>query len=206
MPSTSLKTASPGFLRNINFSGLTDARLRTLFGEVEQPPWMKFTIHPVRDACRGETVFNLTVDIDPQRKVTLSPDGLRVGRRHRRRRFRVSFPVPDAVMVEFGDRLSDMFGEWLERAIRSEAHKLYELDPRIGWRYEKDGDELPRSPLFDPPGEFSRTGLPVRDEEDPTVVEYSRCPFCREVHEKPEAPIWGGANLMWVHPYCWRGS
>ena len=205
MPSTGLKTPSGTFLRDINFSALTDAHVRKLFGDVERPAWMKFTIIFHREPARMQTVFLLRVDIKPQPAVDFSSSGLRVGPSRRSRGFEVDFTIPDSVLREFRNEVPDMFCGWLTKAIQGKAHKFYELDPRIGWSVQ-DGDELAESPLFDPSGEFSRTGLPERDEEDPTVVSYSRCPFCRENHEEGTSPVWGGANLMWVHSHCWRGS
>jgi hypothetical protein len=200
-----LKTPSGTFLRNINFSALTDAHVRKLFGDVERPAWMKFTIHPSSDPARRQIVFALVVDIDPRPVVDFSPTGARVESWGTRRRFEVVFQIPDPVLAEFYNELPDMFCGWLTKAINEKAHKFYELDPRIGWSVS-NGDELAKSPLFDPSGEFSRTGLPERDEDDPAIVTYSRCPFCRETHKDEDKPVWGGANLLWVHPHCWRGS
>lgn len=207
MPSTGVKTPPPGFLREINFSALANAHIRRLFGDVVQPAWMKFTIWSTREVAELQTVFSLRIEANPQPTVSFATSGLRVRGvpSFRPRDFTVEFRVPDTVLMEFREELPDMFGKWLTQAIKEKAHKLYEFDPRIGWQWKQTGDELPASPLFDPPGGCSRTGLPERDEEDPTRVSYSRCPFCREVHEG-DAPIWGGANLRWVHPHCWRGS
>lgn len=209
MPSTHLKNTDPGFLRDINFSALADGLIRNLFGKAERPAWMKFKISSFADVLEMQTVFGLIVDLDPQPAVDFGGSGFRVGPKRRRRGFTVEFRVPDRVLVEFRDDFPKMFCVWLEKAITENAHKFYELDPRIGWRCTGTDAELSVSPLFDPPAPFSRTGHRVHvksDPEDPAVLVEPRCPFCREPHEDGTAPIWGGANLRWVHHHCWRGS
>lgn len=204
MPFPDSSVASPGFLRGINFSALANSFVQKQFGEVRQPSWMKFTISSTRDSLRMQTVFALVVEIDPERQIDLDTGGLRVAPQRRRRSFHVPFPVPDSVFREFSDRLPDIFTTWLEQAIKANAFRFYELDPRIGWRVQKPGDELSRSPLLDPSEPFSRTGERVYKGGD--VLVEPRCPFCQEPHEDGSRPLWGGGNLMWVHHHCWRGS
>ena len=208
MPSSTLQSASPGFLRDFNFSTLTQAIIEKMFGGAERPSWMRFSITSRRDERALQIVFKLCVDIEPERRVNFSTSGFRVGPSRRKRGFDVEFEVADPVIRGMRAELPELFIQWLESAMKRNAHKFYELDPRIGWRRVKKGDELPVSPLFDPPERFSRDGFPWWTEA-PTAVEESgiepRCPFCREVHEEEHPPIWGGANLMWVHTHCWRG-
>ena len=93
------------------------------------------------------------------------------------------------------------------------AHKLYEMDPRIGWRYHQTADatSLPASRLLDPRGPISRTGMPILREGLDHVpprggIETPRCSFCREEHTWREPSVWAGGNLMWVHARCWGPS
>lgn len=204
MPSTVSSVTSPGFLREINFSALANGFIQKLFGDVKKPSWMKFTISHARAALEMQTIFSLRVEIEPHRQMDVTKGGLSVGPERRRRSFQVPFEIPYSVVEQFRDELPDMFTTWLKQAIRSNAHKFYELDPRIGWRVEKPGDELSRSLLLDPLGPFSRTGERVYKGGE-LLVE-PRCPFCREPHVERSSPLWGGANLMWVHHHCWRGS
>lgn len=207
MPLSDLKTASPGFLRGFNFSALVDGLVAKLFGEVERPPWLKFTISTRRDAMAMQTLFDLGVSISPERGVSMTDTGWRVGWQPPRRRFAITFPLPDNVLAEFRDEFPDLFCAAFEAALLEDAHRFYEVDPRIGWRRSKEGDTLPVSRLLDPPEHFSRDGRPISVWEDGKPrLEHPACPFCRELHHPSELPQWGGANMMWVHPECWRGT
>lgn len=209
MPLPNPKTTSPGFLRNVNFSALGEGVIEKLFGEVRRPGWMRFTVVFDREVHTRQTVFQLVVDIDPQPAVSLEEtDILRVNRL-RRRKFNVPFRVPDHVLEELRNELPQMFCSWLRKALLENAHRFYELDPRMGWKSESPGDELPVSELLDPSIPFSRTGEPVvvpASSSSPKTVLNPSCPFCRQEHPAGSSPLWAGANLMWVHEQCWRRS
>jgi hypothetical protein len=64
---------------------------------------------------------------------------------------------------------------------------LYEYDPRLGHAWGP-GRPLPKCPLFDAEGM----------QKTPTS-----CFFCHKSLLTTDPPMWGGANVGWVHPACW---
>lgn len=209
MPLQTLKTTSPGFLRESHFSTLADSLIKGMFGEAKRPPWMKFTITSQHKAAERLHVFSLCVDIEPHRKVNIgAAGGLSIGSPRRHHSFTVPFEVPDSVIAEFREDLADMFTKWLEAALWANAHRFYEFDPRAGWRWDGSAEELPVSKLFDPPEKFNRCGLQiiVSAANSPVPDLGPCCFFCQRSHTVDDPPAWAGANLMWVHLGCWRRS
>lgn len=205
-----LKTSSTGFLREFHFSTLAQGVIDDLMGEVERPSWMTFAVNQTSDPLAREILFTITVRIAPHKRTVILYEGkIGVGS-DKPRRFDLVFPVPERVLVEFRDQLPTMFANWLKSALLENAYKLYEADPRIGFQPHDMVDELVPSPLFDPPERFSRTGLPVNSlnlsEFDEKSYEPPHCAFCGAPHSMRSAPVWAGANLMWIHPRCWRTS
>jgi len=193
------KTLSSGFLREFHFSTLAQGVLNGLLGEVKQPPWMKFVVSHSPDVLTRTFVFAVQIRIEAH--VLPRGDLWKWGPRiPHNRTFAAEFRVPDSVIREFRERLPDLCIKGLESSLLSGAYRLYEIDPRIGWRWGSNGDCLPVSKLFDPPGMFSRTGFPAGVE----AREVPRCPFCGALHQLADPPIWAGGNLMWVHEACWR--
>jgi hypothetical protein len=209
-----------GFLREFNFHTLTQGVLDRLFGEVERPKWMKFTLGTEPDPLAQQFVFTIDVTLEKHdRDVDLGPTPrssktVRVVGLRRARRIAFRFPVPQTVIRELRSEVPNMYSNWLEGGLKGSAHKFYELDPRIGWRHlgVEPFKRLPHSPLLDPREPFSRTGLPfpaVNSEGwDPILASLRppRCSFCRGDHAWSEPPVWAGANLMWVHARCWGPS
>lgn len=242
------KNLSSGFLRDFHFSTMADSVIADLFGEVEPPSWMKFTIGHTQDPDRRQFVFTITVTIEPpkvsrsaaeDRAMTclqiakeLHPNSKRnelegkalelmdlpeqefwdLANRlgitrlvrtvpRKRKQFFFDFAVPDTVIREMRDELGKLFMKWVRKTLLDNAYRLYEFDPRIGWKYSGQNG-LPRCPLFDPPEEFARTGLPM-ESRDGSIM-FSSCAFCGKEHNKADAPVWSGANMMWVHDACWR--
>jgi hypothetical protein len=198
-----------GFLREFHFSTLAQAVIDDLLGSVKRQPWMKFTATAARDMVEARFLFTMTVKLEVhQRRVEHDRHVRMVGLKHGRK-FVLDFSVPDSVVVEFRKRVPEMFATWLREGLLGSAHKFYEADPRIGWRWgDPRRDKLPVSKLFDPPERFSRTGLPVPSvlpmEEAIPLAETPHCAFCRKAHRFEDPPIWAGANLMWIHRTCWR--
>jgi hypothetical protein len=181
-----------------------------LLGEVAAPPWLQLRLSTERHPSRFSTALHLTVQVE--RHVSLLPNPLT-------RRSPIgpeptptftrgpqSFSIPLQAsdgLREFHERLD--FMQRARQQLLDEAYLLYEFDPRVGWSFDGDG-VLPSCPLLDPKPAFSRTGLFEEDARRlgklPPRSMRSRCPFCRDGHFDP--PIWGGGNLLWVHPVCWR--
>lgn len=221
MPVELSDTTASGFLREFNFHTLTLALVDELLGEVKRPSWLKVELEAHPEPSKRQFIFTILVTLEEhQRRVDLgpspgSPTNERVLGLKRARTFVSDFPVPDSVIEQFRAKLPDMYRTWIEQAMLGNAHRFYEADPRIGWRYGAAGQagELPRSRLLDPREPFSRTGLPMLgtagdSARDPIQEDLGspRCPFCRDEHTWAQAPVWAGANLMWVHPDCWRTS
>lgn len=214
------KTADPGFLRKFHFSGIGTGVLTDLLGEVELPPWMEFSFGASPDPTRRCVKLGIDVQIRPrfQRKVPLPMGGSReeiVIDTRAGRRLHTEFSVTDMAIRECKDDLVGFFREGIRSALLAAAHRLYEFDPRMGWCWTGMARQLqlPTSRLFDPPGPFSRTGVPLVLERDRAEAKYRtpeidepRCPFCREPHKFDDPPLWAGGNLLWVHTGCWRRS
>lgn len=221
MPVELSETIASGFLREFNFHTLTQALIDELLGEVKRPDWLKIELSAQPDALRRQFLFTIGVTLrEHQRRVDLGPssrgvaDWRKLGLK-RSRTFVSEFPLPESVIHEFRGDVPTMYRRWIEGALLGNAHRFYEADPRIGWRYGAAlaRGQLPVSRLLDPREPFSRTGLPMLQTEglsrgDPIQEELKSpcCPFCREEHSWSQAPVWAGANLLWVHPGCWRTS
>ena len=221
MPVELSETTASGFLREFNFQALTQALVDGLLGEVRRPDWLKIDLATAPDALQQRFVFTIHVTLGAhRRRVDLGPspeassDTRELGLK-RHRTFVSEFPLPQSVIREFRGDLPSMYKTWVEKTLLGNAHRFYEADPRIGWRYGAAGGtgELPASRLLDPREPFSRTGLPTLDMaddggRDPIVESLGppRCPFCRGAHSWSRPPVWAGANLLWVHPGCWRTS
>lgn len=199
MPSFQKNSHSLDFLREVSFSGLVQAVVRDMFGEVQVPPWVKFTLSVAGNPVRLEQAFLFEAAVQEHRTLSVDGSSLTASGQRRGRRIAFEFGVPDQVIREFRPDLPEMLSRWLENALKANAHKFYEMDPRIGWKWSRVGDELPKSPLLDPPGPMSRTGFVLPEQ----VGIESRCPFCSEEHERHDPPVWAGGNLMWVHSHCW---
>lgn len=198
-----------GFLREFHFSTLTLAIIDDLLGSVKRQPWMKFTASHVRDPLQLRFLFTIKIRLEAHQRRVQHGDHVRMVGLKYDRSFALDFSLPDSVIEEFRDEVPKMFSTWLRNGLLGSAHKFYEVDPRIGWRWDRERDrhELPVSKLFDPPERFSRTGLPVASIRPPDadpLAESPRCAFCRAAHSLVDPPIWAGANLMWVHRTCWR--
>ena len=87
----------------------------------------------------------------------------------------------------------------VKTAVREMSYLLREHDPRLGTLYIKDElkPSLPDIPLFDPP----RRRPPAWNTG--AGVDSSPCPFCSDGFGQGFPAMWGGGNLMWVHPKCW---
>ena len=195
------KTSSSGFLRDFHFSTMADTALDELFGEVKPPLWMKFTIGHHLDPERFTFVFTIDVTFDPGLVMKVKGVELRNVPR-KKKHFQFRFDLPQSIVQEMRDEVPKLFVKWVKKTLLENAYRMYEFDPRVGWRWTPQGALLPKCPLFDPPEEFSRTGLPFEDENGETF--FPVCPFCGETHTSADPPVWIGTNMMWVHETCWR--
>lgn len=205
MPSETLPTPDPGFLRDFHFSALHSSCVKQAFGEVEVPWWFKATVEAGRDPLRRQFVFRLHARIEEHERLVPMRSRMRqVHVRSARTRDHV-FPVPGSVVEQFREELPRLFTNIHEQWIGLIRPLLYELDPRIGWA--ADGrEELPRSVALDPPVPFSRTGICLGGDVVglPRAVASPACSFCDRVFVPGDPPAWAGGNLMWVHPVCWE--
>jgi len=209
--------ASPGFLRDINFQALAGTIIDGLFGEVPRPSWFEVTLGSRPDSDTGHFLFTVVVRLrEHTREIDVGPDptsGKRILRHvgvQRDRETGFDFPIPREVVRQMRADLPAMFTTWLEQGLLATSHRMFEADPRIGWRFSGNGG-LPISRILDPSVPFSRVGVPV--EWEPTTgappdphIKPPRCPFCREPHTWAEPPVWAGGNLLWVHGRCWGAS
>lgn len=194
------KTSSSGFLRDFHFSTMAKLALDDLFGEVKPPLWMKFTIEHSLDPVRNHFTFTIDVTFDPGLVTRIRDIELQNVPR-KRKQFQFRFDLAQGVVQEMRDEVPKVFVKWVKKTLLENAYRMYEFDPRVGWTFT-GGAHLPECPLFDPPENFSRTGLPYQSDEGMTV--FPTCPFCGEEHTSADPPVWIGANMMWAHEACWR--
>lgn len=189
------KKPQSGFLREFHFSTLAKTAVLELLGDVKLPSWLSINASHVLDATTNEFVFSINVKVSPHQ---------RLNSKHlsRRRVFLLKFGLQQNFIEQFREEVPKLFVTWVHKELLENAYRLYESDPRIGWVWDGTNG-LPVCPLFDPPKEFSRTGLPLAGVEGSTSR--PSCSFCRGVHTRAELPVWGGANLMWVHSRCLEG-
>jgi len=194
------KTSSSGFLRDFHFSTMANVALDELFGEVKPPLWMKFTVGHHLDPTHHNFIFTIDATFDPSLVTKVEGVGFRNVPR-KRKQFQFRFDLAQTIVQEMRDEVPKLFVKWVKKTLFENAYRMYEFDPRMGWKWEGDA-YLPECPLFDPPEHFSRTGLPTEDEEGELF--FPTCPFCGEEHTFLDPPVWAGANMMWVHEACWR--
>lgn len=115
--------------------------------------------------------------------------------------FDFRFNIPRSVVEQFRSDVPKLFVKWTKTTLLANAYKLYEFDPRKGWSWDY-AEGLPSCPLFDPVGDFSRTGLSIESQEG-SIIEPT-CAFCGKPHDAASPPLWAGANMMWLHRECWR--
>lgn len=175
--------------------------LTEVFGELPQPGWVKFEIVNHLDIPRDAFLFTIVVHITPHSRSVVVDGRVIQSRFNRNKHFKFEFPLPRSVVEQFRSEVPKLFVKWMKETLLKNAYRIYEFDPRIGFTWE-GGDGLPACPLFDPPEDFSRTGLSMEG-KDGSFLEPS-CAFCGEDHTDDEAPVWGGANMMWLHRGCWR--
>jgi hypothetical protein len=210
----SSKNHDSGFLRDFHFSTLATSVWKKVFGDIEIPDWLEFRLEVMRDPRILQTLIRVTVELKPHSNFMLELDANANAIAPRRvdiktgRYWTWEFPVTDMDARTEKDRIPGMFAHWLGEILRSDGYKLYEFDPRIGWRWDKAGDKLPESSLFDPREPFSRTGVPwhpdpAGDLNQRRTTEDPSCSLCGQLHVFSEPPIWAGGNLMWVHRRCW---
>jgi|GEM_PF-4816399 len=177
--------------------------------------WLNFKFGVSPDVSHRSTRFTTDVVISPNFRFPVAlPEGDEIVVSTRSgRRLHAEFALPDDLVRSSRGDLGNVVRDGFRSSLLSGAHRLYEFDPRIGWRWDgtRDRVELPVSRLFDPPEPFSRHGVPLILDRDgseyrPQQIHEPRCPFCRRAHEFDDPPIWAGANLMWVHRRCWRRS
>ena len=176
-----LKTPQTGFLRDFHFSTLADVVLTEAFGDLRQPSWVKFEIDAALDPAHARFLFMITVCIEPHSRKAVVDGAVLQSRFDRRKKFNFEFGLPRNVVEQFRSDVPKLFVKWMSETLLKNAYRIYEFDPRI---------------------DFSRTGLPVEGKKL-TVLEPS-CAFCGEVHTDDDHPVWGGANMMWLHRRCWR--
>ena len=154
------------------------AYARIVWGNLTPPPWASVTFDTSASAKSRQRTLRLTFQAE---RSTVVMGG------H-------SFPRPRARYqqeVTYDGVASDGVVVALLACARELAWVTREHDPRIGI----GPDNLPQSPLFDPP----RVRPPAMLE--PSADE-AFCPFCRGRFTRGEV-AWGGGNLLWVHPGCW---
>lgn len=90
-----------------------------------------------------------------------------------------------------------------KQAVRELSFLMREHDPRIGTILTSNAPSnntslmIPSCPLFDPP----RIRPPAW--RGGSGIDSVPCPYCSDDFDRGAPAMWGGGNLMWVHPDCW---
>lgn len=116
-------------------------------------------------------------------------------------RFAHSTSLPSVVTTNTSPtQVVDIF----KQAIRELSFLMREHDPRIGTiltgnlhANHSHTLSLPSCPLFDPP----RIRPPAW--RGGSGIDSVPCPYCSNDFDRGYPAMWGGGNLMWVHPDCW---
>lgn len=175
--------------------GIFADALRHAWGQLPPSPLVKLQTATQQDPSRGLSIF-LLLSVHIQ-KHEVSPPCLH-GRVLRRGELR------DTVRMEM---INSPPGEnvvvfVLEELFRKMSYLLREHDPRFGQVLSvgQTKNLLPRSPLFDPP----RLRPPAW--RGGTGIDAVPCPFCQDGFGRGDPAMWGGGNVMWVHPRCMMRS
>jgi len=183
VPSTSTPDDQDWFLGHLRGSrDLAEGMLLDLLGEISLPPWLGVEGRVDRDPLRCHTTFAIEVVCEERVGPLLLP----------RLALAARLPLPDSVLQ--ASDVSALIRDGLCSQILSQAHLLYERDPRIGWSCGLAA-RLPSSPLFDPADRFPRT----RTEID---AQRTACPLCGASFAASDVPCWAGGNLLWTHEIC----
>lgn len=168
------------------FATQFEKTIKSLFGEVPIPKEMSFDVSSKRSDRMQCYVFQIRVTY-----LFLHSEGVE------KKLLTLQHAVSDFLLSSL-QRTSqkDLLDSVIKKCFFEKAYLFYPWDPRYGWSMRDAHDELPRSPLFDPPLLISRNGLMI--EGYPPL----NCPFCKEQISNTYPPVWGGGNLMWVHDNC----
>ena len=141
----------------------------------------------------GDTLVTLSV-IVAERFFRL-PHGRLYSRRTAQ--FKYRFQVRDILRIKGrGEAFYQHLADRMQEGVRALHHLVREHDPRLG----DTSAALAPFPLFDPPG-----GIP----EHGGLCALCNHRWCITSPAKPDSEcgrdtlMWAGANLTWVHPWCW---
>lgn len=173
------------------------ALLQTMaWGEVSPSPWVKFegwiepspTTRTTRVVIRVESLEHDVTEGSSKHKIVRPWLAVET-----------DFQVGD-LEIHHSPSVGALWQTLLSKAVKELAFSLREHDPRIGTVLAEGvlKDFLPRCPLFDPP----RIRPPAWKRG--AGIDAAPCPLCSDGFGQGYPAMWGGGNLMWVHPSCWR--
>lgn len=174
----------------------SNAILGVAWGDLSPAPWVRLSGRSTYVPNVAATLVVLAADVG-EHAIT---NRLFRGKVVRRAATRVTqeFYVPDTKLAEAAD-LTSLLTPFVREAVREMSYRLREHDPRIGEMPAVDTvrDLLRRSLLFDPP----RLRPPAW--KGKSGLDAVPCPFCQDGFGKGYPAMWGGGNVLWVHPSCW---
>lgn len=199
MPTLPLDLSGPD-----SFSGVVS---KALWKDLAPVPWVQVTVATTCQTSSTDMILDILVT-SQDHEITHS---LFRGRRVRipGAQVRAQVPIPDFFRAPApGQSQAAVVGEAVIKAALAAvsqdlAPSLREQDPRVGRQIEMGArlrDVLPACPLFDPP----RLCAPEWEAAPP--LDSVPCPICHEKFGRGAPAMWGGGNLLWVHPGCWLGA
>jgi len=184
------KTQDWGFINDFQWVGATKIIALQLLGMARPPPHWSIECTTAADPPRLSTDIEVRIEIQPCHMNIAGQLESRPGWVTQHRRGVHNMDIQRHATVSDKARY---LGTVLESVLFEMGPFLYEHDPRIG--HQGHQGPLPVSPMLDPPGRWSRE--PQFGPPDYT------CPLC---DQEIDDFMWGGGNLTWVHPECWRNA
>lgn len=182
-----------------DIEGVSDAALALTWGDLSPVPWVRLSSHVRHSPADAYTYVTLVADVGEHDILVPFSRGKRV--RRAATLVEETFFLDDTSIRKSGDAASLVTPKVRETA-RVMSYRLREHDPRIG---EVVGDGatrnlLRRCLLFDPP----RMRPP--EWKGNAGLDAVPCPFCQDGFGSGYPAMWGGGNLLWVHPSCWLAA
>ena len=184
----------------------TKLLFKDLWGDVEQPFWITFTVSGVVLPAWDRVQITTRFQIQKHRRIVAEHIQCVQGRTGGSN---VTLPSQNVVLDA---HFVHLLQESLKDSIEDISLLLYEFDPRIGYILLYPKDSLPVCPLFDRRGPVwrpkwkdwtARVAQGAHSVAAGVPVEQVPCMLCGEDFEFHMTPMWGGGNIGWVHANCW---
>lgn len=187
------RTQDWGFLNDFQWSRVTGLLATKLLGEVAPPPHWNIQCDVAAEPQSLSTRVGVRIEVQPCKLNICGELESRPGWVTNHDRAVSNYDISNYTLVS---ERAKFLGTVLESLMLSLGPSLYEHDPRIG--HQAYQAKLPLCLMLDPPGKWERGP----SQFGPEVV----CPLCDKAIDSTADFMWGGGNLLWVHPKCWSAA